>query len=172
LNAEELLDRIAALPEATAGVRPGAKIETATVVAGIEVAMTSAGDERMLKGAWKARQGGGAQPLLLVANDPDKPDAVRVLGPRDSDGPVRSVTAEALLTAVQRASKMPELEAVREIAPFDLMQVKVWTQDEGWTMLTLHNGTVYSHVGPTEVERDAWVQTKAILAAKGFEPKH
>ena len=116
MNAEQFFEAVAALPQASGGAAAAGAIEAATVIAGVEVARASAGDERKLRSAWRTRQGGGAQPLLLVADDPERSDALRVLGPRDGTGPLRSVAAQALLTALQRASEMPGLEAVREVA--------------------------------------------------------
>jgi hypothetical protein len=90
MNADELLGAVAALPTAV-DARAGNDVDAATLVAGMEVARTSASDERRFRRAWKARQGGGARPLLLVTDDPDEPSVMRVLGPRDGSGPVRTV---------------------------------------------------------------------------------
>ena len=57
---------------------------------GIEYARASAVEEPKLRSSWKRRQGGGATPLVLVADDPEQPGYVRVLGPQ-RDGPMRRI---------------------------------------------------------------------------------
>jgi hypothetical protein len=116
VNAEELLDRVAELPEAGAGAPPAGDVEAATIIAGMEVARSSSAEERKLRAAWKARHAGGARPLLLVTDDPESAHAVRVLGPQDGGGPVRTVAGQGLLAALERAAEMAELDAVREVA--------------------------------------------------------
>lgn len=116
MNAGELFAAIVSLPSARAVPTGNGAIVESAIMAGVELAHASVIDERALRSTWKKRQGGGARPLLLVVDDPERECALRVLGPRDSQGPVRIVSATALLDVVQRASAMPDLQAVRTLA--------------------------------------------------------
>jgi hypothetical protein len=72
-------------------------------------------DERRLRAAWKRRWGGGAVPLLLIADDPEGDGQLRVLGPQP-EGPVRRIRAESLLGVISRSASLGKLEAVRQVA--------------------------------------------------------
>lgn len=113
VNATELLASLAALP----GVRRSSTsqpLQEAVVVSGIEVGTTSATDERALRQAWQKRHGGGAMPLILVADEAE--GVVRVLGPSDGTDPVRSVETSALRDLLGSVVSLRGLDAVREVA--------------------------------------------------------
>ncbi|MGH2846251.1 MAG: hypothetical protein ACRDL0_09620 [Thermoleophilaceae bacterium] len=80
MNADELFDSLAALRGTRdAGVTNG--ISASRLVNGVEYAHAGAVDERRMRAAWKRRRGGGAVPLLLIADDPEGEGHLRVLGP-------------------------------------------------------------------------------------------
>jgi len=115
MTSEELVTRVAALPRARRA--PAAPpLAAAVMVAGIEVASTVPAPEPVLRRTWRDRRGGGATPLLLLADDPARFGSVRALGVSDATGPVRSVEAGALYEVLQRVASRPRLEAVRELA--------------------------------------------------------
>lgn len=115
MNAAEIVEGITTLPEGRA-VPPVAPLRAVALVAGVEVATTSITAEIALRKAWRDRRGGGATPLLLLADDPDREGSVLALGVIDANGPIRSVEAGALLDVLERVSSKPRLEAVRELA--------------------------------------------------------
>ncbi|MGH9154045.1 MAG: hypothetical protein ACRD03_17040, partial [Acidimicrobiales bacterium] len=63
---DDLLAGLLATPGARA-VPAAAPLRGAVVAAGVEVAGTDRADDRSLRRAWRDRHGGGATPLLLVA---------------------------------------------------------------------------------------------------------
>jgi hypothetical protein len=85
-------------------------------VAGVEIARVASADERALRRAWRDRSAGGPDPLLLVADDPDREGALRALGPVGGGGPVRLIAADDLLRLVERLPTLPRLQAVRTLA--------------------------------------------------------
>ena len=89
MNASEVLDGLAALPGARDSGGDGDGIIASRLLNGIEYARVSAVEEPKLRSSWKRRQGGGATPLVLVADDPEQQGFVRVLGPQ-RDGPMRA----------------------------------------------------------------------------------
>jgi hypothetical protein len=114
VDATELFDGLAGI----AGSRDaGAKdaITASRLVNGVEYARAAAAEERRMRTAWKRRFGGGAVPLLLIADDPDGEGQLRVLGPQP-EGPVRRIRAESLLDLISRTAGLRKLEAVRQIA--------------------------------------------------------
>lgn len=115
MNATELLAALRALPSAQT-VAVQAPLTEALVLAGIEVAHAPVSDERAFRRAWRERQGGGATPLVLLADDPSKAGCIRTLGPQDGTGPIRSVDPAALQAALTRVATLPRLQAVRELA--------------------------------------------------------
>ena len=91
-------------------------IARSALVNGIEVAEAAEPNERQLRAAWRRRTSGGATPLLLVADDPGNGGTLVALGPVTYEGPVRLVDADALSDVLRRASTLPALQAVRDLA--------------------------------------------------------
>jgi hypothetical protein len=91
VNAQELLAELGAHP----GGRPipvEPPINSAVVIAGVEVAATPPGPERSLRATWKRRQGGTATPLLLVTDATEGGGRVQVLGPQQAETDLRILT--------------------------------------------------------------------------------
>src|SRR5439155_14079339 len=110
----ELFHDLAELPGSRdAGATNG--ISASRLINGVEYARSPTVDERRMRAAWKRRRGGGAVPLLLIADDPESKWRLRVLGPQP-EGPVRRIRAESLFDAIARTAGLPKLEAVRQIA--------------------------------------------------------
>jgi len=115
VNASEVLDGLAALPGARDSGADGDGIIASRLLNGIEYARASAVEEPKLRSSWKRRQRGGATPLVVVADDPEQPGYVRVLGPR-RDGPMRRIRSESLIGLVERTLSVKRLQAVRLLA--------------------------------------------------------
>ncbi|HUR18962.1 MAG TPA: hypothetical protein VMZ51_08520 [Acidimicrobiales bacterium] len=112
---DDLLTGLLASPGARA-VPSARPLRGAVLVAGMEVAGTDGADDRSLRRAWRDRHGGGATPLLLLADEPGRVGCLRALGLVDAAGPVRTVEVGALAAALGRLASLPRLEAVRELA--------------------------------------------------------
>ncbi len=115
MNASELLTGVGALTGARSSGGDGNGIASSRLLNGIEYAHARRAPEAKLRATWKRRQGGGASPLVLVADDPDAEGHVLVLGPQ-KDGPLRRVRADAMLGVVQRTVPLKRLQAVRLVA--------------------------------------------------------
>ncbi len=116
MNARELFAALVGIPGTRRlPVDADALVESA-LVASVELARVSPADERALRRAWRARSGGGADPLLVVADEPDAEGAVLALGPLRADGPLRVVEAGRLLDVLRRLPELSPLEAVRTLA--------------------------------------------------------
>jgi hypothetical protein len=114
VDATELFDGLSGLAGSRdAGATNG--ISASRLVNGVEYAHAATMDERRLRAAWKRRWGGGAVPLLLIADDPEGEGRLRVLGPQP-EGPVRRIRAESLLGVISRSAGLRKLEAVRQVA--------------------------------------------------------
>jgi hypothetical protein len=116
VNARELFEALASLPGARTARSATREVAESRVVGGVEVALTSVAEERPLRAAWRQRSNGGHMPLLLVADDPAGEGHLRALGPLDASGPIRAVSAEDLLRAVERLPGRSSLVGVRELA--------------------------------------------------------
>ena len=115
MNASEFFVALAAIAGSREAGARGDGVAESRLVNGVEYARVAASDDTELRRAWKGRWGGGAIPLVLVADDPDEGGMLRVLGPQES-GPVRRIRAEAMRDLVRRAAGMTRLEAVRHVA--------------------------------------------------------
>ncbi len=115
MNAAELLDGLSALPGSQDAGGDGNGIVASRLLSGVEYARSGAVDEARLRSSYKARHGGGATPLVLLADDPEQAGFVRVLGPQ-RDGPLRRVRAAALLGVVEETLTVRRLQAVRLLA--------------------------------------------------------
>jgi hypothetical protein len=114
VNAIELFDGLTALQGSkNAGATNG--IAATRLINGIEYARVMLVDERHMRAAWKRRRGGGAVPLLLVADDPESEGHVRVLGPQ-AEAPVRRIRTDSLFDLISRTAGLGRLEAVRHVA--------------------------------------------------------
>ncbi len=115
MNASELLVALAGIDSSRDAGAGGEGVSESRLVSGIEYARAATGEEAKLRRAWRGRRGGGATPLVVVADDPDGGGTLRVLGPQ-GDGPVRRICADAMLDMVRRTVGMTRLEAVRHLA--------------------------------------------------------
>ncbi|MEJ7798734.1 MAG: hypothetical protein WKF42_09565 [Solirubrobacteraceae bacterium] len=115
MNAAELLDGLGALPGARDAGADGNGIVASRLLNGVEYAHASALEESRLRSAWRQRQGGAATPLVLLADDPEQPGFLRVLGPQ-RDGPLRRVRADSLFGLVEKTLSVRRLQAVRLLA--------------------------------------------------------
>lgn len=115
VNAHEFLAGVAGLEGSRESAADGNGVTAARLLAGIEYALAGRSDERSLRATWTRRKGGGATPLVLIADDPDGSGMLLVLGPADG-GPLRRVRAESLLDTVRRTTAMRPLAAVRHVA--------------------------------------------------------
>ncbi len=116
MNARELFAALDGVP-GTRRLRVEADgIVEALLLPGVEVARAASADDRALRRAWRARSGGGPDPLLVVTDEPDAEGVVRALGPLRADGPIRVVGADQLLGVLRRLPALSRLEAVRTLA--------------------------------------------------------
>jgi hypothetical protein len=116
VNASEFFVAVTGLPGARAVVVEANGVAESRFIAGVEIARATSPDERALRRAWRDRSRGGPDPLLLVADDPDREGTFRALGPLGAGGPVRVVAADDLLRLVERLPALPRLQAVRTLA--------------------------------------------------------
>ncbi len=115
MNAGEFLAGVTGLEGSRESAAGGNGVTAARLLAGIEYALAGRSDERSLRATWSRRKGGGATPLVLVANDPDETGMLFLLGPA-AGGPLRRVRAESLLDTVRRTTAMKSLAAIRHVA--------------------------------------------------------
>lgn len=116
VNANELIDALAGVAGARRVPVQSNGIESSTLVNGIEIATSASAEDRDLRRAWRGRAKGGPTPLLLLADDPETTGCLRALGPVKEDGPLRTVSPEALLGVLRRLPELSNLQAVRELA--------------------------------------------------------
>ena len=116
MNANELIDALAGVAGARRVPVQSNGIESSTLVNGIEIATSASAEDRDLRRAWRGRARGGPTPLLLLADDPETVGCLRALGPVKEDGPLRTVSPEALLGVLRRLPELSNLQAVRELA--------------------------------------------------------
>lgn len=161
VNAEEVISAL--LTGASARRVPAdPPLSAAALVAGIEVVVTKPAADRTLRKLWRERRGGGAVPLLLLSDDPARPECLSVLGVVDAAGPLRSIEAAALFDALRRLAGRPRLEAVRELsAELDRLDQAGIPGLKLRDLLTLHTLDVRLRRDPARWDRAREV-TKAI----------
>lgn len=115
VNAGDLLESVVGLPEAQAVAAAEAEIGASAIVAGVEIARATISDADKLRRLWKLRNGGGATPLLLVADDPDEDGSLRVLGPVSHDEQMYVVAAESLDRLIRGIAPLSRLQATRQL---------------------------------------------------------
>ena len=69
-----------------------------------------------MRARWKERVGGTATPYLVIADDPQHPGHVRVLGPTLGNRPIQSVDSQLLADSLQHVAAIPAFDAVRRLA--------------------------------------------------------
>ena len=96
---------------------PGAQALPAVTLGGIQVAASPPAGDSALRAEWRKRAGSGhgPAPFLLVADEPDRPDHLRVLGPITHKGPVRSVDATHLANVLHGLADLSALHAARQL---------------------------------------------------------
>src|SRR5438876_5202542 len=116
MNSTDFFTALAGVPGVRTVAVEGNGIAESRFVAGVEIARAVSPDERALRRAWRERSRGGPDPLLIVADDPDREGAFLALGPLGGGGPVHVVVGEDLLRLVERLPALPRLQAVRTLA--------------------------------------------------------
>src|SRR5437763_389019 len=81
VNSTDFFAALAGVPGARTVAVEGNGIAESRFVAGVEIARAVSADERALRRAWRERSRGGPDPLLVVADDPDREGAFLALGP-------------------------------------------------------------------------------------------
>lgn len=116
MTAQELFAALDRLPGARRVPVGGDGLEESRLVGPVEVARARSGGERELRRAWRERQGGRPDPLLVLADDDDHVGALRALGPVNAGAPVRIVSAGELLRVLETLPARSSLQAVRSLA--------------------------------------------------------
>lgn len=114
MSAADLVSALASLP-GNRRLAAAAPITVSVEVAGIEVATAGDQTEAALRRTWRDRHR-GAIPLLLLSDHIGGSGFLAMLGPSDGVGPIRLVDPRAVEQVLRRASAMPRLEAIREVA--------------------------------------------------------
>ena len=78
--------------------------------------------DTFMRARWKERVGGTSTAYLVIADDPQTPGRVRVLGPSRGDRPIQSVDPQLLADCLEQVAASDELSAVRRVAD-DLMRI-------------------------------------------------
>ena len=160
MSASELLQQLAQL--GLARPRPPRRgIVQAVVIGPIEVAVGKRPSDTFMRARWKERVGGTATPYLVIADEPQLPGRVRVLGPTAGNRPIHSVNAELLADSLKTAATLPPFDAVRRIAD-DVTRI-------GGDGLTFH-GLLTPHTLEYRFKGDPARWTSAADQVRGVRP--
>ena len=114
MTASDCLDHLST--QGLARPRPGRSgITSAVAVGSIEVAEAERSSDTFMRARWRERVAGTATPYLVIADDPESPDRVRVLGPASGKRPIVSVSPELLADSLQRVAPLSAFDAVRRL---------------------------------------------------------
>lgn len=115
MNARDLLDRL--IEDGMPTARPGPGVTRAVIVGPVEVAAATQAGDGFLRARWKERVRNSPQPYVLLADEPETPGKLRVLGPSDPDGTFQVVDARLLREALEGAVKESHpLDTVRGLS--------------------------------------------------------
>jgi hypothetical protein len=115
VKAQELFESLSAL-SGVKQVRANGELSASRVVAGVEVAQAGVAGEVELRKLWRQRHGGGATPLLVLVDDPDRDGVLRALGLLSPEDPVRVVDADHLFKVLEDLPSLSTVRAVRRLA--------------------------------------------------------
>ena len=144
--------------------RPGTT--RAVAIGPIEVAESQRPSDTFMRARWKERVRGSAIPYLLIADDPQHPGRIRVLGPSHGNRPIQSVNAELLADSLQQLTELPAFDAIRRIAD-DLTRIG----GDGLTvngLLTRHT-LEYRFKGDTARWKSATEEVRAVKPADSWQ---
>ena len=127
----------------------------------IEIARAERPNDTFMRARWKERVGGTATPYLVIADDPQHPGRVRVLGPTAGNRPIQSVNAELLADSLETAAPLEPFDAVRRLAD-DVARI-------GGDGLTFH-GLLTPHTLEYRFRGDPARWTSATDQVRGIRP--
>ena len=160
MTAAHLLDYLTELGLARPkSSRPGTV--RALAIGPLEIAQAERASDTFMRARWRQRVGGTAARYLLIADDPQHANRVRVLGPSDGRRPILSVSAELLADSLQTVARLPEFDAVRRLAD-DLTRI-------GGDGLTI-NGLLTRHTLEYRLKRDPDRWASATNQTRGIRP--
>ena len=160
MNASDLIVHLST--QAQARPRPGRPgIVSAVGVGSIEIAEAERSSDTFIRARWKERVGGTAIPYLVIADDPQSADRVRVLGPTLGNRAIASVGSELLADSLQQVAKLPAFDAVRRLGD-ELTRIA----GDG---LTVH-GLLTRHTLEHRFRGDASRWSAAIELIEGIKP--
>lgn len=159
MNSSELIEHINQLGLGRPlAVRPG--IVKSVAVGPIELAVARKPSDAFMRARWRERVGSSVTAYLLIADNPQRPGQVLVLGPIQSARPIQAVRAELLADSLKRMASLSPLEAVRRLAD-DIARI-------GGDGLTV-NGLLTRHTLEFRFMRDEsrWATATAMLHGVG-----
>ena len=109
----------------------GPGIVRAVALGPIEIALSERPSDTFMRARWRERVGGAAIPYVLIADDPQHPGRIRVLGPTSANRPILSVNLQLLADSLQQVADLPAFDAVRRLTD-DLTRI-------GGDGLTVHD---------------------------------
>lgn len=116
MTAPDLIRRLVREAVARPLAAPGAEALPRATIGDIEIATSASTTDAAMRAEWRALSAGVTRRCLLLADDPKRPDRLRVLGPVTHQGPVRSVDAGHLAKSLESLADLAPLEAVRRLA--------------------------------------------------------
>ena len=115
VNASKLIEHIIQLGLGRSrSAHPG--IVRSIAIGLIEVAVAQQPGSTFMRARWRERVRDSATPYVLIADDPQRPGRILVLGPTQGTRSVQSVNAELLASSLQQAASLPTFDAVRRLA--------------------------------------------------------
>ncbi len=114
MNATDLLDVLA--QRGARPLPPRSDSRRMVAVGPVEVAELERGTDAFMRARWRKRSARTNAPGVLIADDPECPGRVRVLGPVQDDGVIHSVSPSRLADMLGEAAGLSAFDAIRRIA--------------------------------------------------------